>query len=166
MLQRVRDSAFPLFICLAIAAMVVTGLLYSRSFRGGTLIPLSMVEPSKRSQHEPCTQNMVHALGSITNSLYPEPAANCSSLVAGNSTEVIRIKKLLTRWKSPLTDEQFYGKLHDCTYVRNLFSDYYYVSDTEKFSSRIRHYNAHCSSTSCKIIACCLSASQCLLYSS
>ena len=68
-------------------------------------------------------------MGSITNSLYPEPAANCSSLVAGNSTEVIRIKKLLTRWKSPLTDEQFYAKLHDCT---NLFSDYYYVSDTQR----------------------------------
>ena len=157
MLQRVRGCVFPLLICLVVAAIMV-GMWLLYSFRGAafTLSELEIknavmlqiaesntktkpsTEPDTQNsgagsrQGPACTHDMVRALGSLSNSLYPEPAANCSSLVAGNSTEVIRIKKLLTRWKSPLTDEQFYAKLHDCTYVRNLFSDYYYVSDTER----------------------------------
>ena len=157
MLQRVKGCAFPLVICLAI---VVMGLFYS--FRSGAftlsknksaVIQLAVVEPPHQSSMNTTkppawlstetpqnpdtacasvTHDMIHAWRSPTNSLYPEPAANCSYLLAGNSTEVNRVKKLLTHWKSPLTDEQFYAKLHDCTYVRNLFSDYYYVSDAER----------------------------------
>ena len=102
MLQRARGCAFPLLICLAVAAMVGMGLLYSFRRAASTLSETNSVvvhdqqmEPSKRtkssterqplpdtdqnsgagSRHGSCSHDMVHALGSITNSLYPA----CSS---------------------------------------------------------------------------------------
>ena len=115
MLQRVRGCVFPLLICLVVAAIMV-GMWLLYSFRGAAFtlseiksaVMLQIAESNTKTkpstepdtqnsgagsrQGPACTHNMVHALGSITNSLYPEPAANCSSLVAGNSTEVIRIR--------------------------------------------------------------------------
>ena len=154
MLQKARGCGFPLLICLAVAAMVVMGLVYS--FRGtisknkSAVIQLVAIEPSKRTkamnsfQSEPLVQNpslgctsvtgdMVRAWDNPVNSLYPAPAANCLSLESGsNKTELNRIKKLLTNWKAPLSDDQFLANLSDCAFVKRLFSDYYYVSDSER----------------------------------
>ena len=66
------------------------------------------------------------------NSLFPAPQADCRSLESGSHMEVVRIKQLLKNWKHPFSDEEFYLKLKDCTYVQNLFLNNYYVSDKER----------------------------------
>ena len=66
------------------------------------------------------------------NSLFPAAQADCHSLESGNQEEVFRIHQLLRNWTYPFSDEEFYSKLSNCTYVHNLFLNNYYISEMER----------------------------------
>ena len=71
--------------------------------------------------------------GGLVTRLYPPVEADCQLLQAGNRGEQKRVAAQLKKWNNSETLDEFYSKLSECVYVRELFSsDNFYVSESEQ----------------------------------
>ena len=157
---RIRDCAFPLLVCVGIVMVVVYTINYQKDFivlgkeqtvavsafnyttdrefdaKNAGPINSSFLISTRNLNLFGCDSinaDLIHNWTSRPiNSLSPAPPADCRSLESGNHKEVVRINQLLKNWKHPFSDEEFYLKLTNCTYVQNLFFNNYYVSDRER----------------------------------
>ena len=71
--------------------------------------------------------------GLVTNLSHPPLKTDCRQLREGNETEQNLTLAALKRWTNPVTDDEFYAKISNCDYVRELLSPHnFYNSDTER----------------------------------
>ena len=102
-------------LCLAVLILVISELTTLRSSS-------SVAKPRPASVEN----------GLVT-SFYPPVEANCHQLQAGNSKESDRVRAALKHWTNSVSDQKFYKKLANCSYVKNLFSaKNFYVSEMER----------------------------------
>ena len=71
--------------------------------------------------------------GLVTNLSHPPLKTDCRQLREGNETEQNLTLATLKRWTNPVTDDEFYTKIANCDYVREMLSPHnFYNSDTER----------------------------------
>ena len=69
----------------------------------------------------------------LVTAVHPPVEANCQLLKDGDHTEQKRVLNELKNWTNDETVDEFYTKIQNCSYVRDLLSsDNFYISDTEK----------------------------------
>lgn len=156
MVQRgVRDCAFPGLIALALALILVLWLYYRKTptFNQSLLVAMGSnrhgtpqgISPSSdgklRGNHSTRLSRCSNVNRTAirfwhrreTDSLTPSIQIHCPTLETGNATELNRIKVALKEWRNPLSDNNFFSRLRDCSYVRDLFSpNNYYVAEEEE----------------------------------
>ena len=70
--------------------------------------------------------------GLVTYLSHPPLKTDCQQLREGNETEQKLTLAALNKWTNPVTDDEFYAKISNCDYVREIFSpDNFYNSDAE-----------------------------------
>ena len=70
--------------------------------------------------------------GLVTSLSHPPLKTDCQQLREGNETEQNLTLAALNKWTNPVTDDEFYAKISNCDYVREIFSpDNFYNSDAE-----------------------------------
>ena len=71
--------------------------------------------------------------GLVTTLSHPPLKTNCQRLCEGNETEQNLTLAALKKWTNPITDDEFYAKMSNCNFIREMLSPHnFYNSDTEK----------------------------------
>ena len=69
----------------------------------------------------------------LVTAVHPPVEANCQLLKDGDHTEQKRVLNELKNWTNSETVDEFYTKIQNCSYIRDLLSsDNFYISDTER----------------------------------
>lgn len=68
----------------------------------------------------------------VVTQLTPHVEVNCSKLFSGDKLEVKKAQNATSTWKNDLSDEEMLGKMQDCSWLRDYFSNNLYNSELEK----------------------------------
>ena len=123
---------FSIVVFMVLMQTVSVGYEYLNSY---TRVPnhriFNGVVPSLRQNHCDVTgvkfwkENMVTLL-------QPRIEANCSSLVAGNETEFMKVKEKLRTWKNAQPEEEFLKGLDNCSHIMEEYINNFYISPEEE----------------------------------
>ena len=132
---------FILLCAFTIAWILAVGPLNASQNRFKEVIPTVVTSsplPRGEINCAPCTCKSSGSFGAagnnglVTNLSHPPLKTDCQQLREGNETEQNLTLAALKRWTNPVTDDEFYAKISNCDYVREIFSpDNFYNSDAE-----------------------------------